>query len=190
MSTVNFIDHKKIVLCMLVSACVYTLNVHAENILSCDNEVTTITATTTHLTDNNDGTITDPETGLVWKKCSEGQSWSAAGNNCTGTADTYRWQAALLRAQDVNTGVEGENFSQTDWRLPNIKELASIAELRCNDPAMNNTVFPGTPSDFFWSSSPYAPVSGVAWGVGFNGGSGHAVNKGDGNHVRLVRSGQ
>ena len=149
MSTVCFIYPKKILMCVLasigfLSSGFYSINVQAANILSCDNENTSITATTTHLTDNTDGTITDPETGLIWKKCSEGQTWSSAGNSCSGVADTgsYNWAQALIRAQEVNAGTEGQSFSQTDWRLPNIKELASIVELRCFSPAINNTVFP------------------------------------------------
>ena len=173
---------------MFVSAGFYTAGVHADNTVSCDNENTAITATTAHLTDNNDGTVTDPETGLVWKKCSEGQSWSTAGNNCAGTADTYRWQAALQRAQEVNAGTS-ENLSQTDWRLPNINELASITELRC-DPAINNTVFPGTPASLFWSSSPFASFGADAWNVSFFNGVGFAYIKSHDGHVRLVRSGQ
>jgi hypothetical protein len=189
MSTVNFIDSKKLLIAVFVSTGFYAIGVHADNILSCDAENTAITATTTHLTDNNDGTITDPETGLIWKKCSEGQSWSTAGNNCSGTENTYTWAAALQRAQSVNTG-SGENFSQTDWRLPNVKELASIAELRCEAPAINNTVFPNTPSAFFWSSSAYAPSSNLAWDVNFSSGGDGASNKSGSGFVRLVRSGQ
>ncbi len=110
--------------------------------------------------------------------------------NCTGMEGVYTWQAALLRAQAVNIGAEGENFSQTDWRLPNIKELASIAELRCSNPAINNTIFPNTSSSFFWSSSAFVPVSNSAWDVGFGHGDDDAVGKGNGDFVRLVRSGQ
>jgi len=181
--------NKKLLPAALACISFYTINIQAANVLTCTNENTAITATTTHLTDNTDGTISDPESGLIWKKCSEGQSWSSAGNNCTGIADDYNWQAALQRAQAVNTGT-GENFSQSDWRVPNIKELASIVELRCNNPAINNTVFPATLSSVFWSSSPYAPSSNSAWGVSFNIGIDDVNVKSNGNRVRLVRSGQ
>lgn len=188
-----FINLKKYLLFTLtMSVSLFVNIVHAENIPSCAagaTENTAIIATTAHLTDNNDGTITDPEAGLIWKKCSEGQSWSSAGNNCTGTEATYNWQQALLRAQAVNAGT-GENFSQSDWRVPNIKELASIVELRCSSPAINNTVFPATAAAFYWSSSPYAPLSAFAWGLGFNFGNDGVVNRSNVNRVRLVRSGQ
>jgi len=192
MSTVCFINPKKLLLGALVSTSLYTIHVQADNILSCDNEVTTITATTTHLTDNNNGTVTDPETGLIWKKCNEGQTFiPTLGGICAGGIGTlFTWQAALQRAQDVNAGAEGESFSQTDWRLPNIKELASIVELRCENPAINNTVFHNTPASSFWSSSPFAPGSSSAWGISFGNGSDNVSSKDLNGFVRLVRSGQ
>ncbi len=179
-------------LTMLACSCFFAMNVQAaDGAVSCVAiENTAIIATTEHLTDNTNGIIIDPETGLIWKKCSEGQIWSNnADNNCTGTAATYTWQEALQRAQAVNTG-SGENFSQTGWRLPNIKELAAIAELRCNNPIINETFFPQTPTNNFWSSSPSAAGSTSAWSVSFINGIDSISNKSDGNRVRLVRSGQ
>jgi hypothetical protein len=205
MSTVNFINHKRLLIGMLVSAGFYTINVYADNVVSCDTvngatENTAIIATTTHLNGNLSSTVTDPETGLIWKKCSEGRVWTPItignpplliGDECTGTADTFTWQTALQRAQDVNTGI-GQNFAQTDWRLPNITELASIVESRCNHPAINKTIFPQTPFGGFWSSSPSAAPNGIfAWVVNFNrGNNGTSDKRSNGNHVRLVRSGQ
>lgn len=190
MFTINFINHKQLLIAAIASSSFYTISLQAANIVFCVNTNFGITATTTHFTDNNDGTISDPETELIWKKCNEGQIWNAAGNNCTGGVGSYNWQAALQRAKAVNTGDAGENFSQSDWRVPNIKELASIVELRCNLPAINNTIFPGTPSTFFWSSSPYATGSDDAWGVFFNKGGDSFLKKDFPFHVRLVRSEQ
>lgn len=157
---------------------------------SCANENTAITATTEHLVDNNNGTITDPKTGLIWKKCSEDQSWDSNGNACTGTALTYNWQLALERAVDVNMGSTGEALGSTDWRVPNINELASIVELRCDAPAINQDAFPNTPSSRVWSSSLYAPNAGVVWVIDFDAGFSGAFGGDDNRHVRLVRSGQ
>lgn len=103
------------------------------------------------LQDNGDGTVTDLKTGLMWKQCAEGQS----GSGCVdGTPIDYNiWQKALLRAQEVNSG----GFAGfRDWRVPNIKELASLVELQCREPAINLTRFPNTPNNYFWSSSIYA----------------------------------
>ncbi len=192
MFAINFINHKQLLIAVITCSSFYTISLQAANVLFCTNTTFSVTATTTHFTDNMDGTISDPETDLIWKKCSEGQTWVAVGNDCTGGIGSYNWQAALQRAQAVNTGA-GENFSQSDWRVPNIKELASIVELACKVPTINETIFPDTPgtlSAFFWSSSSYATGSDDAWGVGFNKGGDNFLGKNFPFHVRLVRSGQ
>jgi hypothetical protein len=102
----------------------------------------------------------------------------------TGTANVYDWQQAL-------EAPDGYSFAgYSDWRLPNIKELSSIIEQRCYNPAINLSVFPATPGSYFWSSSPDADGSEVAWNVDF--GYGYADNnlRNFNLHVRLVRSGQ
>jgi len=86
---------------------------------------------------------------------------------------------------------QGGYDDHTDGRLPNIKELASIVELACYDPALNATIFKTAPLSFVWSASPYADFSGSAWGVYFNDGSDYNDYRDYyGNYVRLVRSGQ
>ncbi len=40
--------------------------------------------------DNNDGTVTHLNTGLMWKRCAEGQFWSG-GSSWTGTGMEYDW---------------------------------------------------------------------------------------------------
>ncbi|MCB2200460.1 DUF1566 domain-containing protein [bacterium] len=62
-------------------------------------------------TNNGEGTITDAATGLMW---------SAASSD-----DGLNWQEALAWVQQMN----GEVYlGYNDWRLPNIKELQSIAD--------------------------------------------------------------
>lgn len=58
------------------------------------------TAPDIRYTDNGNGTVTDNQTGLMWKQCSEGQS----GIDCaTESATTYyTWQAALQTPQTLN----------------------------------------------------------------------------------------
>ena len=141
------------------------------------------TAPASRFTDNGDGTVTDKVTALQWKRCSEGQTWS--GGTCIGNATYYTWQQALQLA-------DGASFAgKSDWRLPNIKELASIVEQACYDPAIDLVVFPGTPVwPQFWSSSPYADGAGHAWIVYFNYGYDGAYSKYNAYQVRLVRGGQ
>ena len=95
---------------------------------------------------------------------------------------TYTWEQALEAAASNALN------STSDWRLPNIKELASIVEEACYGPAINLELFPDTPSDDFWSSSPDAYDSRSAWYVYFYSGYGGSHGRDDSEYVRLVRS--
>ncbi|EKK9985905.1 DUF1566 domain-containing protein [Vibrio vulnificus] len=160
------------------------LNTHASSLCAAGNDNTAITATTpnTDFSDNGDGTVTHHTTGIIWQRCSLGQSWD--GTDCTGEATTYTWEEALLAAAQSTLG----GFS--DWHLPNKNELASIVEYRCYAPAINGQAFPNTPSNFYWSSSPYAYYSDSAWLVYFYDGSVSNSVKHSNYHVRLVRAGK
>jgi hypothetical protein len=67
--------------------------------------------------DNNDGTISDLSTGLMWMKNDSGHL--KAGDNGDGKLD---WQQALDWAENL------EYAGYTGWRLPNAKELQSIVD--------------------------------------------------------------
>lgn len=170
--------------CLCLIICLFFLtNVHAAQ--TC--KPTSIPASTpdSQLLDNGNGTISDIKTGLMWKKCVEG----VFGNGCdTGTPSTFTWQRALEQPAFVNNGSGFAGYY--DWRLPNFKELTSIVERQCYDPAINLNRFPNTPSSYVWSGSPHAYYSVYAWVVHF--GNGYSVNRSrSGNrHVRLVRGGQ
>ena len=121
---------------------------------------------------NNGSEVTDSATGLIWKRCAEGMTWS--GVSCTGSATEYTHEAAL------QLGING-------WRLPNIKELTSIVDHSRKSPAIDLTAFPTTTPVFFWSSSPYPFDSVSAWVVYFYDGSVDIKNRSSGYYVRLVR---
>ncbi|MDO9227091.1 MAG: DUF1566 domain-containing protein [Pseudomonadota bacterium] len=98
--------------------------------------------------DNGDGTLTDPNTGLIWQTCALGQSWD--GKSCNGKVSELNWNEALLAADaDWFLGKE-------DWILPTKVQVESALKVHCEQ-------WKGR----FWSSSPYAGNSSVAWGVGF-----------------------
>ena len=128
-----------------------------------------------------DGTVTDIVTGLMWLQCSLGQDLS---DNCSDSASKYDWQDALDIAESYNLG----NYS--DWRLPNIKELVSLAALDRHNPTINSTVFPNTPSDWYWSSSPYDGFDGYILWLSFDQGDESSSHSSSNLFVRLVRSGQ
>ena len=137
------------------------------------------------LQDNGDGTITDTKTGLIWKRCLEGQS----GSDCaSGSAEAFTWEQALQRAQTVNSG--GGFAGASVWRVPTIKELSSLVEHQCVDPAINLTRFPNASYDWLWSSSAVAGYASYAWGVFFDFGYVNWSSEDDSGQVRLVRSGQ
>lgn len=132
-----------------------------------------------------DGTVTDLSTSLMWQQCSEGKS----GSDCNaGSATTHTWQGALQIPQTLNSsgGFAGYN----DWRLPNIRELASLVEEQCYTPTINAVIFPGTISSYYWSASPDAFNSSYAWRVYFYNGSYNGYSRSNSYYVRLVRSGQ
>lgn len=134
--------------------------------------------------DNSDGTITDILHGLEWKRCSEGQD----GNDCsTGTASMMNWQQALQLVDSLNA--TGGYAGHTDWRLPNIKEFASLIENQCMEPAINETLFPATQSFRYWTSSPNltAISDSSTWQIDFDIGRQFPGSRNGLAHVRLVR---
>jgi hypothetical protein len=147
---------------------------------SCEDHIAA-TAPDSRYLDHGDGAVSDEQTGLMWKRCSEGQGGADCG---AGSATGYTWSEALQQAEASTAA------GYDDWRLPNIKELASLVEMRCYDPAININYFPNTESAHYWSSSPYAGYSGSAWNVGFGSGSGGGNGKGNRLAVRLVRGRQ
>ncbi len=132
--------------------------------------------------DNGDGTVTDPTTGLTWMRCSMGQIWD--GTTCTGTAGAYTWDQAVALTGTVTFA------GQSDWRLPNIRELQSIVERAAYDPAVDAGVFPNSATPYVWSSSTNAFTSSSAWLVFFHFGSSYSYSKSNAYQVRLVRAGQ
>ncbi len=110
---------------------------------------------------HDDGTATDSRTGLRWQRCPLGYELDNGGNDypgddrCVvdGAATLFDWQAALAAAAAFNDAGGGSGF--TDWRVPGLRELSSIVEFQCLQPAINADVFPDTPAANFWSSTPY-----------------------------------
>jgi Protein of unknown function (DUF1566) len=127
--------------------------------------------------------VIDSATGLTWRRCSEGMTWS--GSTCTGTAATYTHEQALLRGKSEATA------SGKAWRVPNVKELSSITKLGVSiSPSIDIAAFPATPSSGFWSSSPYVGGSYGAWGVYFSSGYVYDYYRSNSYYVRLVRASQ
>jgi hypothetical protein len=130
----------------------------------------------TAFVDNGDGTITDDATGLLWQKCSYGQTNDAS---CSGSATQRTWDQALSDCEGLSL------LGYPSWRLPNIKELNSISDTALY-PATNSTFFPNSPEASWWSSTTTVTTT---WALGVSFGSGGImVNlpKSDSEYVRCV----
>jgi|GEM_PF-4028190 len=150
-----------------------------------------------------DGTALDTKTGLVWMRCSVGQTWQ--NNRCEGKAKRFEWEEAKA--------LQSSFAGYTDWRLPMIEELRTLVYCSngnkkpsttannsgCDEkkygaytrPTIVKAVFPNTsPKSIVWSGSPHANDSYYAWGVHFYYGDGSYYDRYVNRHVRLVRGGQ
>lgn len=107
-------------------------------------QINNISATTPNNRFSNEGAITiDNKTGLMWKRCAEGQQWNDITSNCDGDGNEYNWNKALAQAKTMNNN--GGFMDYKDWRIPNISELNSIIEYQCYEPSINLFIFPNPP---------------------------------------------
>ena len=116
-------------------------------------------------------TVYDTKTRLTWQRpaaLSPTATWADAKTFCS-----------LV----VGTLVGG-----TGWRLPTLKELLTIVDYsQATAPIIDQSAFPGTPSERFWSSSPLAGSSSSAWSVYFYSGCPYQSAVSNLNYVRCVR---
>jgi len=117
-------------------------------------------------TDNGDGTVTDNVTRLMWQQATP--------------PDTFEFTQAGAFCQGLTLG------GHDDWRLPSMIELVSIADLGRSNPAIDTTVFPGTPSDPFWSSTVWG-TSASAEAIAFDRGNTRQLSMEMRLRVRCVR---
>ena len=137
-------------------------------------------------TDNGDGTISDHQTGLMWSKCSYGQTYDANDANsdgiiCEGSPAFGTWQQAFAWAADST------DHGHSDWRLPNIKELGSIVDFGSAKPAINQSIFPNTVSGPYWSSTPSRANVHQTIFIGFQAGDYGPSDRISNLYLRLVR---
>ena len=155
--------------------------------------------------------VQDNVTGLIWEvKTDDGDlhdkddryNWYNTDPATNGGADGYANDDG-----DICYGYDGSNeatYCNTqaftarvnaaglcgayDWRLPSKEELRSIVDYSRYNPSIDTDYFPNTVSSWFWSSSPYAYLSNLAWVVYFDYGYGSYSYRGSSEYVRLVRS--
>jgi Protein of unknown function (DUF1566). len=93
-------------------------------------------------TDNDDGTVTDNLTGLIWLQdasCDEEVGGKAPSD------EKLEWLDALAWSNNLADGACGlsDDSEAGNWRLPNIKELQSLVDFAYANPALPNTAGTG-----------------------------------------------
>jgi hypothetical protein len=149
----------------------------------CDTNTRPLSTPIDRFDNNQDGTLTDIDTGLTWMRCSLGQNWN--GSACFGDAKSYTWSAAKEQIKINNSGSGFANHN--DWRLPRLPELAGIIERECKDPRINLTLFPNAPALPFWSASVKKGNDKMAYALSFGNEGVLVLNKETTHLIRLVR---
>jgi hypothetical protein len=138
---------------------------------------------------NNDGTVTDCKTGLIWTQ----------NAYCFGIK---QWSDALASCSALANGSCGlyDGSSAGDWHLPTIEELKTLPDRNYSDPSLGNAqgdakwsqgyAFIDVQSDYYWSATPYAIEPRAAWGVEMFYGDVTNHVKISGRGVWCVRGGQ
>ncbi len=115
--------------------------------------------------DNEDGTVTDNLTGLIWMKqasCFGQKNWYQALSDCNTLADG-------------SCGLS-DGSSAGDWRLPNLREILSLFHYGVFLPTLSDTAGTGKWSEgdpfddvvsYYWSSTIDASNTENAWLVLF-----------------------
>jgi len=105
----------------------------------------------------------DNQSGLMWMSRTP-DSDIGPGNDgklyWSIDVDENIWQF-LVEANANSLG--GHN----DWRVPNYFELVQILDVGQNNPCINTTAFPSTPSDYFWTSSTSLAITANAFIINF-----------------------
>jgi hypothetical protein len=114
------------------------------------------------------GTVYDTMTKLTWQQAVPTATYSQT--------DAITYCAGL-----------GATVGGSGWRLPTLKELATIVDESRANPAIDPAAFPATPTDQFWSSSSRAGDPTYGWTVTFSYGASSETPTKFVYHVRCVR---
>ena len=118
--------------------------------------------------------VYDRQSDLTWQRCAVGQRW-VQSSGCLGNPAKFTFD-------------EAQALTNGKWRVPTIDELQSIVAEYCSEPAVDPALFPGTPSEQFWSNAFYSPM---AFYISFRNGSSNPTYYSESRYnVRLVRSGR
>ena len=112
--------------------------------------------------------VHDTTTGLSWRRCPEGYYTNPTDITCASNyTSTFTHESALTRAKTIATS------TGKAWRVPNAKELLSIADATKSGPPFDTSLFPNNSNDtsytLYWTSTPYVGKSKGAWAITLNG---------------------
>ena len=144
--------------------------------------------------------VRDNHTGLVWEVKTDDENsehykdrlfrWgglTAVGRDSPDRqGDFFDDWNTLVNSANADSGLCGF----TDWRVPQRLLLRTIAHYGTSNPAIDTDFFPNTTSFAYWSSSPVASDSNLAWVFIFSFGLDSNSFRSSSNRVRLVRGGQ
>jgi hypothetical protein len=146
--------------------------------------------------DNNDGTVTDQNTGLMWQV--HGPSDDVADfSNPIDPDNIGYWEDALIWAENLilnndhawTSGAPNASGAKyDDWRLPNAKELFSLMDASRVPPRIDTAYFPNTRYTY-WSSTIGAPSTSSSYTTDFYGYRFMKVNHQYWKYARAVRGG-
>jgi hypothetical protein len=91
-------------------------------------------------------TVLDKKTGLTWQR--------------SAPVGTFTWANASGFCQSLT-------LDGATWRLPTVKELQTIFDVRAFSPAIDSVAFPNTSANEFWSSTNYSYPWVLDFGSGY-----------------------
>ena len=133
--------------------------------------------------DNEDHTIIDYRTGLMWQKCNYGQQTEAAGACGATNTEIRNWTEALTYCEGLTLNAD------SDWRLPDVNELFSIYDLtKTSGHAIDETFFSPAEWNLYWTSTTRNNSPDEARIIDFEAnGNSYTRAKSSSAHVRCVR---
>lgn len=130
----------------------------------------------------------------MWKQCTEGDVGAQCNQSSTPGFVTATTTASSLSnwVKSVNADPVALGSGYSDWRIPTVKELATLVD-RCitppSAPAINTTIFPASKPMSYISSTVDANDSSRFWYVNFADGTVGVASPAN-KYLRLVRAGQ
>ena len=161
--------------------------------------------------------VLDKKTGLSWEIKEQGDGKFASsglhdaddvfmwysGNHKNNGGSVGKWNAdfahcdGYVKGQPATYCNSGEFISRlnqqklcgfNDWRLPSLSELNGLIHYGRTMPAIDTEFFPNTQNQYYWSSTPHAGNTKVAWAVSFQFGSTSSLSRDNPRPIRAVRS--